>query len=100
MDFVAVLRRVSAHGRRTPGPAHHVECGQSATRQDMINSRLYVLHSNLGSDNRWIVSGRLVHLGWAGGTTVPPKIDQIDVVTTLCDVIHPRETIQGQIEGT
>src|SRR5262245_56565438 len=100
MDFVAVLRRVSAHGRRTPGPAHQVEFGQSATRQDMINSRLYILHCHIGSTDRWIVSGRLLHLGWAGGATVTPKIDKIDVVTTLCDVIHPRDTIQRQIEGT
>jgi hypothetical protein len=66
----------------------------------MLNSRRYVLDGNIGSDDGWIVSGRLFHFRGAGGTPVAPQIDQIDIVAMLCDVIHPRETIQGQIEGT
>ena len=77
-----------------------IEFGHPATRQDMINSRLYVLDCNIGSDDGWIFSGRLFHFRWARGTTVTPQIDKIDIVAMLCDVIHPRETIQRQIECT
>src|SRR5499426_471564 len=98
IDFVAVLRRVSAHGRGTPGPAHQVEFGHSATRQDMINSRPYILDCYIGSDDRWILGRWPFHLGWAGGTTVASQINEIDIIATLCDVIHPRDSIQSQIE--
>src|SRR5262249_60136601 len=89
IDFVAVLRRVSAHGRGTPGPAHQVELGQSPTRQDMLNSRLYILDCYIGSDDRRIFGRWPVHLGWAGGTTVTPHINRIDAIPPLCALIHP-----------
>src|SRR4029453_19098118 len=66
----------------------------------MINSRRYVPNCNIGSDDGWILSGRLFHLRWARGTTVASQINQINIVATARDVIHPRETIQRQIECT
>src|ERR1043166_7636493 len=96
IDFVAVLRRVSAHDRGSPGPAHQVEFGQSATRQDMINSRLYILDCDIGSDDRWIFGRWPFHLRWAGGTTVTPHINKIDIIATLCDVLRSEERRVGK----
>jgi hypothetical protein len=94
-----MLRRVGASDRRAPRPAHEIELGDAALRQNIINRSPEVRAGLFRNRNRLVGFGRLIHLRRASRSTVRPYIDQINVEAALSEQVHHRHAVDRQVEA-
>src|SRR5215472_13201348 len=68
--------------------------------EDKVDSSRDVPHGYVCSDHRRVLVGRLREFRRFRGTTIAAQVDEVYVVASLCDVIHPRFLIDLEVEST
>ena len=92
------MRGVGRRDRRAPRPGQQVDLRDASARQDVIDDCPEILHRHVGVDDRPVLSRRLGHLGRTRGPPVAAHVHQVDVISALGDVVHPRQAIELEIE--
>src|SRR5215813_13371300 len=70
-----------------------------ASREDELNSRTYILHSSVGTHDWRVRLGIFGHFLRACGFAIAAQIEKVNVVAARGDVVHPRHSVELEIEG-
>jgi hypothetical protein len=92
-------RRVSPHHHGAPGKSDQADAPDLAALPDEIDGRVDVADGLGERGNGRIAIRRLGHRGGACRPAVAADIDQVDVVAGASDEVHPRQAVQGEVEG-
>src|SRR5262249_41834673 len=76
-----------------------IETWDVASREDEINDRPDIPHRSVATHDWRVRVGIFGHFLWAGGFAIAAQIEKINVVSARGDVIHPRHSVELEVEG-